>query len=525
MGSRHLVRAEGADQRSDVPGVKRKLTRYSALIAAGLGAFLGACSENTAPGSESPAAGVRTPSQLVAYGNTDFIAVVGEKIEPGPAVRVLDDKNQPVAGVSVKFNSIPNKVVVSGPDGIAKFGPWQMDTLAREYFIDARVALSGTAEAFVAFHARATPGPVARFIAVSGNNQVGHAGKALPNQLYAKVTDIYNNAIAGVPVSFSVMSGGGSVDFTSSTTDYNGVATPGRWRLGTTSQQRVTAKAGNIEAHFEATFCEAAQPCDLVPKNLAYVRDGAVWISGEDEPILVTHGASRPSWSPDGSRLAFFKVNANREEEAICVAAEPFSTMACTPVDKVSGGVAGEMRVSWSPDGASLALSRVYYGVGQMQLLFVDVATMTIRRHGTIDGGVWSASWSPDGKRIAIGSDTKVYFANAGGSDLEVVLPEPVWELAWAPDGQKIAVITLACPWDCYGADVALLNPQTKVLTVVERLQGGSFSGLTWSPDGNSLAYSVWNSTAAMRDVRIMTVANGAGNVVLTNASDPSWRP
>jgi len=213
-------------------------------------------------------------------------------------------------------------------------------------------------------------------------------------------------------------------------------------------------------------------------------------------------------------------VNANREDEAICIAAEPFSGMVCTPVDEPLE----DMRVSWSPDGRTLALSGIYYGGGNSQLLFLDVATMTIRRHGTIDESVWSASWSPDGKNIAIASDAKVYLANAGGSELEVLLPYPVWELAWAPDGQKIAMIpTVDCTTEsCWGVDLALLDLKTKKVTVLERGQG--FSALTWSPDGNQLAYSVWVSGSGMRDVRIMNIADGASNDVLTNASDPSWR-
>jgi len=283
----------------------------------------------------------------------------------------------------------------------------------------------------------------------------------------------------------------------------------------------VSARAGDFEALFEATFCDTGHPCDLVPVDLAYVRDGAVWISGADGPRLVAHDASRPSWSPDGSRLAFFKVNANREDEAICIAAQPFSGMVCTPVDILPSD--WEMRVSWSPDGRTLALSRIYYGAGNSQLLFLDVATMTIRRHGTIDQSVWSASWSPDGKKMAIATDARVYLANEGGSDLEVLLPYAVWELAWAPDGQKIAVITLECDWDCFGVDLALLDPKTKELTVLERGQG-DFTALTWSPDSNRLAYSVGVSASGMRDVRIMNIADGASNDVLTNASDPSWR-
>ncbi len=510
----------------------KKITLYSALIAAGVGGALTACSDSTAPASESPVSEAPTPSspaggpnELVAQGETEFTATVGTTIAPGPAIRVLDANHRPVAGVSVSFFSQPSKVVVSDADGIARFGPWQMDTVAREYFIDARVVISVQRELHLVFHARATPGPVVHFTASSGNNQVGLPGRSLPNQLRPRATDIYNNPVRGVVVTFSVVSGGGSIELSTSTTDWFGVATAGRWILGTASPQRVSARAGAFEALFDAKFCETNSPCDLVPLNLAYVRDGAVWINGLDGPLLVANNASRPSWSPDGSRLAFFKVNTNREEEAICIAAEPFSAMACTPVDILSRTVASEMRASWSPDGGALAVSRIYYGAGNSQLLFMDVATMTIQKHGTIDTGVWSASWSPDGKKMAIASDAKVYLANAAGSGLEVLLTYPVWELAWAPDGQKIAVITVGCALeDCFGVDIALLDPKTKELTVLERGQDG-INALTWSPDGSRLAYSVRDNVTGERDIRIKTITDGANEVVLTNASDPSWRP
>ncbi len=488
--------------------------------------MLSACSDITPPGAvpaaptDSPSA---SPAQLVALGEREFSATVGTTIDPGPAVRVLDESRRPVAGVSVSFGPTRTKVVVTDADGIARFGPWQLDTLAGVNFIEARVAVSMQRELFVGFRATATPGPVVNLTASSGNNQVGEPTTMLPNQLHAKATDIYNNPVRGLVVTFSVVSGGGSIDLSASTTDWLGLATAGQWTLGATSPQRVSARAGDFEALFEATFCETGRPCDFVPVNLAYVRDGDVWISDAERPRLVARNASRPSWSPDGSRLAFFKVNADREDEAICVAAQPFSVPVCTPVDILSRWVASEMRVSWAPDGRSLALSRAYYGSGHSQLLFLDVATMTIRRHGTIDQMVLSASWSPDGEKLAIASDAKVYLANAGGHELEVLLSNPVWELAWAPNGQKIAVITVG--WDLnggFGVDLALVDLKTKQLTVLESSQG--VSALTWSPDGDRLAYSVLNRASGLRDVRIMNLADGSSNDVLANASDPSWR-
>ncbi len=125
---------------------------------------------------------------------------------------------------------------------------------------------------------------------------------------------------------------------------------------------------------------------------------------------------------------------------------------------------------------------------------------------------------------MAIASDVKVYLANAAGSGLEVLLPYSVWELAWAPDGQKIAVITVDCPWDCFGVDIALLDPKTKELTVLERGHDGT-NALTWSPDGKRLAYSARDNATGIRDIRIIAITDAAKEIVLTNASDPSWRP
>ncbi len=496
---------------------RRKSIRYVALIT--VSAVFGACSETTAPSIQPPAEQPQRPSQLVALGDAEFTATVGTTIEPGPIVQVLDANNRPVAGVRVTFGS--KKVVVSDPDGIARFGPWQLDTVAGPYFLDSRVLVSVDTEIFLVFHAQATPGPLAHFTALAGNNQVGEPGRTLPNQLHVRATDIYNNAISGLVVSFAVASGAGKVEHSTGTTDRLGLATAGRWTLGSASPQRVSAQVGNFQANFDAAFCGQGQACEVIPSSLAYVRDGAIWISTADEQIFVAQNGSRPSWSQDGSRLAFFKVNANGEDEAICIASEPFSTAACTPVDVISREIASEMRVSWSPDGRTLALSRAYYGPGDAQLLFVDVATMTIRRHGTIDQQVLSASWSPDGKSMAIASDSKVYLANAAGSDLQVLLPYPVWELAWAPDGKKIGVITLGCGWECFGVDIGVVDVQTKHLEIVEHGQLLP-SGLTWSPDSDRVAYSTGDY--GFKEVRILSLADRTSEVVLTNASDPSWR-
>jgi hypothetical protein len=460
----------------------------------------------------------RMASRIVAQGETEFTAAVGTAIQTGPAVLVLDDNQRPLPGVAVTFGPTPQKVVISDSAGIARFGSWQVDTVARGYWLQARTVTSAQQELLVGFYLHATPGPVAHFSVLSGNNQAGMPAGTLPDELHVRASDMYNNPIRGLPVTFSVVSGGGSIQFSTDTTDSFGVGSGGLWTLGSASPQRVTARAGDLETSFDATFCAEDHPC--LPPNLSYVRNGGVWINGAKGPVLVADNARGPAWSPDGSRIAFFKVNVNGQNEAICIAAEPFSDSTCTAFDAFND----EMRVSWSPDGRTLALSRIYYGPGSLQLLFVDVATMAIRAHGTIDGSVWSASWSPDGKNMAIGSDSKVYLADAAGAGLEVLLGAPVWDIAWAPSGQKIALISVECDFFCWGGDVELLDPKTKEVSVLQRNSGGTFDGLTWSPDGIRLAYSAWDAASGMSNVRIVNLTTGESGVVLTNASDPSWR-
>jgi hypothetical protein len=449
-----------------------------------------------------------------------FNVTVGDKLESGPAVKLLDVNGQPLAGVSVTFGGDRRKVVSSDIDGVARFGALQVDTVAGMMFIQAQVLAANRQALTADFHVRAAAGAVARLVPASGNYQIGQSGATLANQLYVKATDKYNNPVSAVEIAFSVVSGGGSVEYSSATTNAYGIASPGRWTLGAASTQRVSARLQSVEADFDATIC-TGNACSSVTPNLAFVRDGGVWILSNGAPVLVAQNASRPAWSSDGSRLAFFKVDDNHEDVAICIVAPPAPTATCAPVEVLSREVVSEMRASWAPDGRTLALSRLYYGEGASQLLFLDVATMKISHHGTIDEMVISASWSPDGQKMAIATDAKVYLANAGGAELTVLLPFAALEVGWSPDGKMIGVITLGCDWDCYGDDIGLVDPVSKVFETLVPGQGG-FSGLTWSPDGTRLAYTGFAN--GMQEIRAVTIANRSTEVILTNAADASWK-
>ncbi len=104
------------------------------------------------------------------------------------------------------------------------------------------------------------PRPLAAVSPVSSTQLAGSVGDLIAEPLVVKVTDDQGVARGGVPVSFAVAEGGGTVSPAVDTTDGSGEAST-RWRLGgTTGPQRVTATVAGVTnaASFTATATAGA---------------------------------------------------------------------------------------------------------------------------------------------------------------------------------------------------------------------------------------------------------------------------
>ena len=66
----------------------------------------------------------------------------------------------------------------------------------------------------------------------AGDDQLAPAGTAVVINPAVRITDEHGAPVAGVTVTFSVVSGGGSITSASQVTDANGIATVGSWTLG-----------------------------------------------------------------------------------------------------------------------------------------------------------------------------------------------------------------------------------------------------------------------------------------------------
>jgi Tol biopolymer transport system component len=160
-------------------------------------------------------------------------------------------------------------------------------------------------------------------------------------------------------------------------------------------------------------------------------------------PLLTnTANAEGPSWSPDGTRIAFEVYQAGRKSSQICTA-----NVDGSDVKQLTEGQYYNWTPRWSPDGKQLVFEttrndtpKTHRPGGYRDIYVMDsdgqnqinLTTNTFGHH---------PSWSPDGKSIAYMSHGGVWVMKADGSVKQNIShgttrdSEPVW----SPDGQWIA--------------------------------------------------------------------------------------
>jgi Tol biopolymer transport system component len=175
-----------------------------------------------------------------------------------------------------------------------------------------------------------------------------------------------------------------------------------------------------------------------------------------------------PAWSPDGSRLAFWRQVGDAQQLWVMDA---------------DGG--GQVQVGegfgpvWSPDGSSIAFSRSMVDLG-------DLLVMNADGSGThpISGGGSDFAWSPDGTHLVtvIGSATpQINVVDAAGTEAARLADGT--QPSYSPDGTKIVYLSWAP------------TPQIQVVTLATAETQTIGAGIadpwepTWSPDGKSIAF------------------------------------
>ncbi len=98
----------------------------------------------------------------------------------------------------------------------------------------------------------------------TGDQQTAAGGSAVAVAPAVAVRDAEGQTLPGVSVQFAVMSGGGSVDGATATTDGSGVARVGKWTLGPSGEQRLSATVGSLPAVvFQASLVPGTETLEM----------------------------------------------------------------------------------------------------------------------------------------------------------------------------------------------------------------------------------------------------------------------
>lgn len=261
----------------------------AALVAAVL---VASCGDASGPASTRPAFRLRAVSPVVIEG------VVSRAVAAVPSVLVVDDAGTPLVGQKVVFSlvsgggAIRGNLATTDSRGIATLAEW---TLGPVSGLNMVVAVSGILPP-IFFRANGAAGALASIAKVAGDDQTAEAGSAIAARPQVRVTDVAGNPIHDLPVTFSIVSGGGYLVDGVVRSDSAGIATPGEWRLGGEGVQRLEARAGDLPPlTFTAMALTPTSPCPV---------DATL---PQDETLFSTL-TSASCQAPDGSFYRLLRV-------------------------------------------------------------------------------------------------------------------------------------------------------------------------------------------------------------------------
>lgn len=280
------------------------------------------------------------------------------------------------------------------------------------------------------------------------------------------------------------------------------------------------------------TFSISCQ--EILNNQIVFVsdRDGnnevyAMDTDGANQTRLTNDAAADedPAISPDGTLIAF-SSDRDGNSEIYLMDADGTDVVQLTNTSGVENS-----DPTWSPDGSQLAFSR--FTGNQVFELFIINADGSGETNVTNNSNSNDASpaWSPDGSRLAFMSDrgadgdTEIWLINTDGSGLTQLTSndDTIADGSpdWSPDGTQIAYSTNRDQdFEIYLMNADGSNPMRLTNTAGQDVQP------SWSPDGTQMVF--FSDRDGNGEIyRINADGSGVLNVTMDGANeiDPDWSP
>jgi TolB protein len=181
-------------------------------------------------------------------------------------------------------------------------------------------------------------------------------------------------------------------------------------------------------------------------------------LTGAEYPL-----AFNPSWSPDGSEIAFIVKHQGLGERPQHSPGDVLvAKLGRTAKDEfenlTNGAVRDVWSVSWSPRGDELLLyslfGQTWYEPPSTSIRVLNRITGTIHEIASLEERPTMPVWSPDGTRFAFtAKETSIVLADSAATQHELEADEALsGEITWSPDGQAL----LLAPWDADTASTVI---------------------------------------------------------------------
>jgi TolB protein len=237
--------------------------------------------------------------------------------------------------------------------------------------------------------------------------------------------------------------------------------------------------------------------------------------------------AFQPTWSPDGSTLAYTRFPLDDSNPSIRL------------VDADGGNdrrlfrdaLFSDFEPEFSPDGSTILFTRCRPPFGPCTLYTIRVDGSHLHQvvPFTVDGSDQQGDYASDGTRIAYAEFynraglAAVYVAGADGSDpdritrwaLQAFLP------TWAPDGGSIVYSSHCC--DGRPGSLWISNPdgsdRRRLTDPGRRFDGAS----TFSPSGDLIAFERYAPDFSTGDVWVVAPDGTGLRTLIPHAIEPAW--